>query len=78
MPSNRVALITGANQGVGFRVANELVTNGLTVLVGSRSFERGQAAAREMGPGAIAVQFDVTDGASIAAAAIYHFRSTRR
>src|SRR5580700_8128046 len=69
MQSKRVALITGANQGVGLQVAKELVANGLTVLVGARNFERGEAAAREIGPGAIAIQLDVTDRASIAAAA---------
>lgn len=74
MQDSRVTLITGANQGVGFQVAKELVANGLTVLVGSRSFERGEAAAKEIGAGAIALQLDVTDRASIAAAA-EHIRS---
>jgi len=68
MNHKRVALVTGANQGVGLQVAKELAANGHTVLVGSRSFERGEAAAREIGPDAIAVQLDVTDAASIAAA----------
>src|ERR1700733_7164888 len=67
--SDRIALVTGANQGVGLQVAKELVTNGLTVLVGSRQFERGEAAAQEIGPGAIAMQIDVTDQVSISAAA---------
>jgi NAD(P)-dependent dehydrogenase (short-subunit alcohol dehydrogenase family) len=61
MHDKRVALVTGANQGVGLQVAKELVANGVTVLVGSRNFE--------IGPGAIALQLDVTDGGSIAAAA---------
>jgi NAD(P)-dependent dehydrogenase (short-subunit alcohol dehydrogenase family) len=39
------------------------------VLVGSRNFERGEAAAKEIGPGAIALQLDVTDRASTATAA---------
>jgi len=69
MPDKRVALVTGANQGVGLQVAKELVANGLTVLVGSRDFERGESAAKDIGPGAIALQLDVTNGASIAAAA---------
>ena len=69
MHDNRVALVTGANQGVGLQVASELVANGLTVLVGSRNFERGEAAAKEIGPGATALQFDVTDRISIADAA---------
>jgi NAD(P)-dependent dehydrogenase (short-subunit alcohol dehydrogenase family) len=65
----RIALVTGANQGVGLQVAKELVANGVTVLVGSRNLERGTAAAKGIGPGAIAIQLDVTDRASIAAAA---------
>jgi NAD(P)-dependent dehydrogenase (short-subunit alcohol dehydrogenase family) len=69
MNNNRIALVTGANQGVGRQVAKELVANGLTVLVGSRSLERGEAAAAEIGAGAIVLQLDVTDTASIAAAA---------
>src|SRR5580704_4746014 len=69
MPNKRIALVTGANQGVGFQVAKELVANGLTVLVGSRNFERGEAAAKEIGPGASALQLDVTDRVSIATAA---------
>ncbi|HEY5358770.1 MAG TPA: SDR family NAD(P)-dependent oxidoreductase, partial [Streptosporangiaceae bacterium] len=69
MHDKRVALVTGANQGVGLQVAKELVASGLTVLVGSRNFERGETAAKDIGPGAIALQLDVTDGASIAAAA---------
>ena len=69
MQNKRVALITGANQGVGLQVTKELVANGVTALVGSRDFERGRAAAKEIGAGAIAIQLDVTDKASIAAAA---------
>lgn len=65
----RIALITGANQGVGLQVAKELTANGVTVLVGSRNFERGEAAAKEIGQGAIPIQLDVTDQTSIAAAA---------
>jgi NAD(P)-dependent dehydrogenase (short-subunit alcohol dehydrogenase family) len=69
MQHKRIALVTGANQGVGLQVAKELVANGVTVLVGSRNLERGKAAAEEIGPGAITLQLDVTDRASIAAAA---------
>jgi len=69
MQSKRAALVTGANQGVGFQVSKELVAKGLTVLVGSRNFERGEAAAKEIGQGAIALHLDGTDRPSIAAAA---------
>ncbi|MET0694943.1 MAG: SDR family NAD(P)-dependent oxidoreductase [Propionibacteriaceae bacterium] len=69
MPTERIALVTGANQGVGKRVAEELVAHGVTVYVGSRDLARGEAAAKEIGAGATAVQLDVTDPTSIAAAA---------
>ena len=69
MPDKPVALVTGANQGIGLQIAKDLVAHGLTVLVGSRNIERGEAAAREVGAGAHALQLDVTDQASITAAA---------
>ena len=69
MTHTRIALVTGANQGVGLQLTKELVAKGVTVLLGSRNLERGTAAAAEVGPGAIPIQIDVTDLASIAAAA---------
>jgi NAD(P)-dependent dehydrogenase (short-subunit alcohol dehydrogenase family) len=69
MPDKRVALVTGANQGIGLQIAKDLVTHSFTVLVGSRNPERGEAAAKEVGPDAYAIQLDVTDQASITAAA---------
>ncbi len=65
----RIALVTGANQGVGLQVAKALAANGVTVLAGSRDLARGIAAAGEIGQGALAIQLDVTDQASITAAA---------
>ena len=69
MQDKPVALVTGANQGIGLQIAKELAAHGFTVLVGSRDLARGETAAREAGPDAHALQLDVTDAASIAAAA---------
>ena len=69
MQNKPVALVTGANQGIGLQIAKDLVTHGFTVLVGSRNLQRGEAAAKEVGPDARALQLDVTDQASITAAA---------
>src|SRR6516165_10078660 len=69
MQDKPVALVTGANQGIGLQIAKDLVAHGFTVLVGSRNLERGEAAAKEVGPDARALQLDVTDKASIIAAA---------
>lgn len=69
MQNNEVALVTGANQGIGLQIAKDLASHGLTVVVGSRNLERGEAAAKTIHGDAHAVQLDVTDTASIAAAA---------
>jgi NAD(P)-dependent dehydrogenase (short-subunit alcohol dehydrogenase family) len=71
MQNKPVALVTGANQGIGLQIAKDLVAHGFTVLVGSRKFERGETAAKEIGPDAHPLQLDVTDEASIAAAAAH-------
>jgi NAD(P)-dependent dehydrogenase (short-subunit alcohol dehydrogenase family) len=60
-------LITGANKGLGFETARQLVAAGHTVYIGARDPERGRKAAEQVG--ARFVQLDVTDGASVAAAA---------
>ena len=69
MPDKPVALITGANKGIGFQIAKDLSGHGFTVLVGSRDPDAGERAAREIGPDAHAVRLDVTDRASVDAAA---------
>ena len=67
--TTRIALVTGANSGIGFEIAKQLLAAGLDVLVGARSPSRGAEASGRLGPGARAVLIDVTDDASIAAAA---------
>jgi NAD(P)-dependent dehydrogenase (short-subunit alcohol dehydrogenase family) len=53
MSEARVALVTGANQGVGLQVGKRLVVHGVTVYLGSRQLERGEAAASGIGPDAV-------------------------
>jgi NAD(P)-dependent dehydrogenase (short-subunit alcohol dehydrogenase family) len=67
--SPAIALVTGANKGIGFHIARQLAEAGLTVYLGSRDAERGRAAAAEIGERARLLVLDVTDAASIAAAA---------
>ncbi len=69
MSSNRIALVTGANQGMGKQVAKELAADGMTVFVGSRDAARGRAAAAGIGTGATPLQLDVTDPESVTSAA---------
>ncbi|OHV50138.1 SDR family NAD(P)-dependent oxidoreductase [Pseudofrankia sp. BMG5.36] len=60
-------LITGANKGLGFETARQLLAAGHTVYIASRDAERGRRAAEQLG--ARAVRLDVTDDASVKAAA---------
>jgi NAD(P)-dependent dehydrogenase (short-subunit alcohol dehydrogenase family) len=69
MQDNPVALVTGANKGIGLQIAKDLAARGFTVLVGARNLEHGETAAKSVGADARALELDVTDQASIAAAA---------
>jgi NAD(P)-dependent dehydrogenase (short-subunit alcohol dehydrogenase family) len=67
-----IALITGANKGIGLETARQLGARGITVLAGARDEERGIAAERalrEDGVDARFVRLDVTDAKSVAQAA---------
>lgn len=73
MPSstNKIALITGANKGIGLEVARQLGKKGCTVLVGARDVELGQEAASKLskeGIDACFVELDVTRRATVDAA----------
>ena len=67
--SNSIALVTGANTGIGKEIARQLADGGQTVYVGSRDAGRGQQAVAEIGGDTRLLVLDVTDGQSIAAAA---------
>ncbi len=69
MHDKPVALVTGANQGIGLQIAKELAARHFTVMVGSRDLARGMEAAKTIDGDARAIQLDVTDQASVAAAA---------
>ncbi|WP_322034545.1 SDR family NAD(P)-dependent oxidoreductase [Burkholderia sp. BCC1970] len=64
-----VALVTGANKGIGLQIAKDLASKGFKVLVGARNLDLGVIAARSVAPDAQAIQLDVTDQMSISAAA---------
>jgi NAD(P)-dependent dehydrogenase (short-subunit alcohol dehydrogenase family) len=66
--TTKIALITGANKGIGFETARQLGAQGMTVLIGARDAERGreaEEALRSTGTTGRYVQIDVTDGETI-------------
>ena len=70
--TTKIALITGANKGIGFETARQLAALGMTVLVGARDEERGRRAERALrdgGADAHFVQLDVTDAKLVQRAA---------
>ncbi|MFD8803994.1 SDR family NAD(P)-dependent oxidoreductase [Streptomyces sp. NPDC059597] len=58
-----ITLITGANKGIGYETARQLLAAGHVVYVGARDADRGEKAAAALG--ARFVQLDVTDDASV-------------
>jgi NAD(P)-dependent dehydrogenase (short-subunit alcohol dehydrogenase family) len=68
-PAERlVALVSGANRGIGLEISRELASRGLHVLMGSRDEARGAAAAEKLAAEGLAVearQLDVTDEDSV-------------
>jgi NAD(P)-dependent dehydrogenase (short-subunit alcohol dehydrogenase family) len=62
--NKRIALVTGANKGIGYQTARQLASQGMTVLLGARDEQRGKEAAAKLRAEGLDVQFlhlDVND-----------------
>jgi NAD(P)-dependent dehydrogenase (short-subunit alcohol dehydrogenase family) len=63
-----VAVVTGANRGIGLEVCRQLASRGWTVILGARDEAKGAEAARSLGAldgEVVPRQLDVTDAASV-------------
>ena len=65
---NKTALITGGNSGIGLATASLFVAEGARVVITGRNQATLEAAAKELGPNALAVVADATDIAATEAA----------
>jgi NADP-dependent 3-hydroxy acid dehydrogenase YdfG len=63
--SGQVAAITGAARGIGRATAEAFVRQGMKVAIGDLDLAEAQRAADQLGPGAIAIELNVTDKASL-------------
>jgi NAD(P)-dependent dehydrogenase (short-subunit alcohol dehydrogenase family) len=61
MAEKRIALVTGANKGIGFETCRQLAQQGVKVLLGARKAEMGQAAARKLREEGLDVETVVID-----------------
>jgi NAD(P)-dependent dehydrogenase (short-subunit alcohol dehydrogenase family) len=65
-----VAVVTGANRGIGLEVTRQLADRGYLAVLGSRDPEKGERSARELGlDSVVARQLDVSEDDSVRAAA---------
>ena len=67
MAQERVAIVTGANRGIGLEVTRQLADLGYTVVLGSRDLGKGEAAAKKLkvGDRVMARRLDVTEQSTI-------------
>jgi NAD(P)-dependent dehydrogenase (short-subunit alcohol dehydrogenase family) len=71
-PTKKIALVTGANKGIGRAIAAQLAKTGMTVLLGARNAAAGEEAATQLRKENLDVQFiqlDLVQPATIEAAA---------
>src|ERR1700733_9010394 len=61
----KTALVTGASTGIGLATARRFVAEGAKVYITGRREEELNAAAQELGPGAVPVRSDVSDLADL-------------
>ncbi len=70
--TKKIALVTGANKGIGLEIAKQLAEAGVTVIIGARDVARGEAAAKGLSQAGLAVEtieLDINRDEIIAAAA---------
>jgi NAD(P)-dependent dehydrogenase (short-subunit alcohol dehydrogenase family) len=79
--SDRVAVVTGANRGLGLETCRQLAEQGISVVLTSRSVDKGRAAVEQLQNAGVELRYhwlDVTDAASLEALAAFMKREYAR
>ena len=74
MAANKIALVTGANRGIGLEICRQLAKNDITVILTARNSKKGIKACAELRKDGLDIKFcllDVTDPESIISAENY-------
>ena len=69
MKNKKIALITGANKGIGFEIARQLAQKDIHVFLASRDLKKGNEGINKLKAEGLnnveAIQLDITDDASV-------------
>lgn len=66
MNNQKIALVTGANRGIGYAIAQGLLEADFQVIIGSRSIKKGEIAAEKLNsPSVSAIEIDIAEDDSI-------------
>lgn len=74
MSANQIALVTGANKGLGFEASRQLALKGIKIIMGARDINKGKSASKKLkdqGLDVECIELDVTDSSHIKQAGEY-------
>ncbi|MGL5074670.1 MAG: SDR family NAD(P)-dependent oxidoreductase, partial [Waterburya sp.] len=65
LKQSKTALVTGGNRGIGFAIAQGLISKGYQVIITARSLEKAKQAAEKLGEAATPLELDISNDQSI-------------
>ncbi|MGL4882524.1 MAG: SDR family NAD(P)-dependent oxidoreductase, partial [Waterburya sp.] len=65
LQQSKTALVTGGNRGIGFAIAQGLISKGYQVIITARSLEKAKQAAEKLGEAVTPLELDISNDQSI-------------